>query len=289
MAKYYYNQNNYDYVKYDNPSTKNRIETIKTSGCGVCSSCMVFNNLSGKEMYTVPQMAKFSLSHGCRDNSGTNVAKLLKALCKANKAFSYTTTNDEAKLVAHLKKGGIAIANQGNKYNIFSTAGHFVVAYKMNGKNIEVLDPQMYSGKYNAYSRPKRIVKKTSTGCVVSQKEIGKATADRNPAYYLVTYTKPKPVIKAPKIPNGTYVLTNERGVYKGVGASSGRKKVKDLTAAGKKAATSSKGAADAYLKAKTAVTITETKVASSGNLWAHIPSGWICVWEKNKNKKFVK
>lgn len=288
MAKFYYNQNNYDKVSYDNPKTKKK-ETVASSGCGVCSACMTFNNLCGKELYTVSKMAKFSLSHDCRDNSGTNVEKLLTELCKKHKEFSFKITDDENKLVAHLKKGGIAIANQGDKYNVFSTAGHFVVAYKMNGKNIEVLDPQMYSGKYNAYKRPQRIVKKTSTGCVVSVTQMGKATADRPKAYFLVTYTKPKPKVKAPTIKAGSYTLTNERGIYKGVGANSGRKKVKDLTSMGKKYATSKKANDYAYLKAKTPITISETKLASSGNLWAKIPSGWFCVWEKDKNKKFVK
>lgn len=288
MAKFYYNQNNYDKVSYDNPNTKKK-ETVATSGCGVCSSCMVLNNLSGKELYTVSEMAKFSLSHGCRNNSGTNVEKLLTELCKKHKEFSFKITNDEDKLVAHLKKGGIAIANQGDKYNVFSTAGHFVVAYKMDGKNIEVLDPQMYSGKYDAYNRPQHIVKKTSTGCVVSVTQMGKATADRPKAYFLVTYTKPKPKVKAPTIKAGSYTLTNERGIYKGVGADSGRKKVKDLTSMGKQYATSKKANDDAYLKANTTVSISETKLASSGNLWAKIPSGWFCVWEKDKNKKFVK
>lgn len=285
---YYYNQEHYNSVGYDNPNTKKK-ETIKTSGCGVCSSCMVFNNLAGKELYTVAKMAKFSLSHGCRDNYGTNVKKLLTELCKANKGFSFTTTTNENKLVAHLKKGGMAIANQGNVYNVFSTAGHFVVAYKMKGKNIQVLDPQMYSGKYDAYSRPKRIVKKTDTGCIINVTQMGKATADRNPAYYLVSYVKPKPKHKVPKIKTGVYTLTNERGIYKGAGAATGRKKVKDLTANGRQFATSKKLTDNAFLKAGTRVNVLSTKLISSGNLWAEIPSGWFCIWEADKNKKFVK
>lgn len=285
---YYYNQENYNSVGYDNPSTSKK-ETIKTSGCGVCSACMVFNNLAGKELYTVAQMAKFSLSNGCRDNYGTNVKSLLTALCKANKAFSFTTTTDESKLVAHLKKGGMAIANQGDSYNVFSTAGHFVVAYKMSGNNIQVLDPQMYNGKYDAYSRPSRIVKKTDTGCIVSPAQMGKATADRNPAYYLITYTKPVVKYKAPTIKTGVYTLTNVRGIYKGAGAATGRKKVKDLTTNGKKFATSKKSSDNAFLKAGTRVNILRTKLISTGNLWAEIPSGWFCVWEKASNKKFIK
>ncbi|MGN0521047.1 MAG: C39 family peptidase [Eubacterium sp.] len=283
---YYYNQNDYESVNYDRSGTT-VIETVKSSGCGVCSACMVFNNLIGKELYTVKEMAAFSLKNGARDSSGTNMKTLLTALCKANPTFSFTTTSDEDKLITHIKNGGMAIANQGDAYNVFSTAGHFVVAYRMSGNNIEILDPQMYSGKYDAYSRPERIVKKTENGCIVSKAEINKATQDRSPAYFLVSYKKPEP--KAPTIKTGTYTLTNVRGVYKGYGAKTGRKKVSALTADGKKNATSTKSTADAYLKAGTKVTILETKLLDTGNLWAKIPSGYICIWERNIDKTFVK
>ncbi|MCM1115749.1 MAG: hypothetical protein NC397_09655 [Clostridium sp.] len=188
---YYYNQMDYDSIAYDNKSTSKK-ETVKTSGCGVCAACIAFNNLCNKELYSVKKMAEFSVSNGARDNSGTNMETLIKALCKKNPDFKYSTTTSEDALVKHLKAGGMAICNQGDSYNVFSTAGHFVVAYKMSGSNIEVLDPQMYSGKYDSYSRPDRIVKKTTNGCIVTPTEMGKATADRNPAYFLITYNKPK-------------------------------------------------------------------------------------------------
>lgn len=285
---FYYNQNDYPNVNYDRPNTA-VVETVKTSGCGVVTACTVFNSLIGKELYTVSQMAKFSIDNGARDNSGTNMLTLLKALCRKNPDFSFVTTTSENQLVAHIKKGGIAICNQGDAYNVFSTAGHYVIAYKMSGKNIEVLDPQMYAGKYDAYNRPQRIVKKTANGCVVSVNQMGKATADRNPAYYLVTYTKPKTASKAPSIAVGqTYTLKAIRGIYNGVGAASGRKKVKNLTADGRKHATFKGLERNAYLKMGTKVTITEKRFDAAGNLWAKIPSGWFVAYQKAINMSFV-
>ena len=140
---FYYNQNNYSNVKYDNPSTS-RIENISTSGCGVAAACIVLNTLAGKELYSIKAMADFSLKNCARDNSGTNMLTLLKALCRENKAFTYRTTNSIDELKKHLRNGGMAIANQGDCYNVFSTAGHYVVPWKMNGNNINVVDPQMY-------------------------------------------------------------------------------------------------------------------------------------------------
>ena len=55
------------------------------------------------------------------------------------------------------------------------------------------------------------------------------------------------------------------------------------------KSATSKKKDDAAYLKAGTAVSVLETKLISTGNLWARIPSGWLCVWEYEKDKLFIK
>lgn len=96
-------------------------------------------------------------------------------------------------------------------------------------------------------------------------------------------------IVTAPNVENGTYSLTNVRGIYKGAGAKTGRKKVKALTADAKKSATSKKSGDDAYLKAGTRVTVLQTKLISSGNLWAQIPSGWLCAWESDKDKLFLK
>ena len=87
----------------------------------------------------------------------------------------------------------------------------------------------------------------------------------------------------APTIKPANYTLTNVRGVYNGWGSATGRKKVKDLTADGKKHAVSKKNNAEAFLLAGTRVTVKETKLLSSGNLWARIPSGYICIWDKEK------
>lgn len=187
---YYFNQNNYGDVSYNKPNgTK---ATVKSGGCGVVSATIAFDTLAQEELYDVPEMAKFSKGCGARTNDGTNESVLLNALCKVNKGFSWRGTSDVKLLVEHLTKGGIAICNQGSSYNVFSTGGHYVVAYGMDGKNIKVADPSMYSGKYDKSPRPKRIVKKTAYGCIVKPSQMKKATADRSPSYYLISYKKEK-------------------------------------------------------------------------------------------------
>lgn len=272
---------NYGNIKYDNKSTT-KIEMLDTAGCGPVSACIAINNLAGRELYTVSQMAQLSLSCGARDNSGTNESTLLKAICKANPDFSFSTTNDESKVVTHLKNGGVVIANQGDAYNVFSSAGHFVVLYRMVGNDIEVLDPQLYAGKYDAFSRKSRIVKKTDYGCIVSVSELAKATADRSPAYFLISYAKsksaPKPTVRFDA--GSTYVLTTDLNVRAGAGTTYKIKKVSALTADGKKNATSTKGTDDAVLRKGTRVTAQKV-IPSGDDIWLQIPSGYIAVYYK--------
>lgn len=191
---YYYNQNDYPNEQYNKPDgTK---ATIASSGCGVVSACIAVNNACGKELYTVKQMRDLAQSSGARISNGTDMDKLLKAVCKAHPEFSFKATQMNAELLSHLKNGGKAVINQGDIYNVFSTAGHFVAAVQLFDNNVvDVYDPQMYSGKYQQYNRPKRIVLATKYGARVKINEISKATQDRNPCYWLITY-KPKTTAK---------------------------------------------------------------------------------------------
>ena len=96
-------------------------------------------------------------------------------------------------------------------------------------------------------------------------------------------------VSNPPFVATGVYKLTNVRGIYNGWGASTKRKKVKDVTEDAKKHCACTKNNAEAFLLAETNVSIKETKTLPSGNLWARIPSGYICIWEEDKNKLFIK
>lgn len=186
--QYYYNQKYYSDVKYDNLSTSG-IESIASSGCGVCSVAMVVNNMAGKQLCSVASLARFSVANGGRDSGGTNMYALLSAVCKANTHFSYKVTGDKQALLNHLKSGKMAIINQGDSYSVFSNGGHFVVAYKAVENNIEVFDPLVYDGKYTSGVKATRVIGATSRGCIVSIDEVVKATCDRNPGYFLIYYS----------------------------------------------------------------------------------------------------
>lgn len=280
MSKiYYFNQLNYGNTPYNKPNGTHA--TVKSGGCGVVSATIVFDTLAGKELYTPPTMAKFSIAHGARTNDGTNEATLLNALCKANNGFSWRGTRDVNELVKHLQTGGMAICNQGSAYNVFSTAGHYVVAYGMDGKNIEVADPSNTSTKYDKYNRPKRIVKKTQYGCIVKPKEMQKATADRYPSYYLITYKGDEPM----NIKVGDKVtLTNNNVCYK----SASKKNPYALSEISK-----FYGDNKAQLKKGRTCTVKAVDKLGNGNIWLKIEVNdnpvYIIAYDKKKNTWYVK
>lgn len=182
---YYYNQRNYSNIKY--PSKNHPNATISSSGCGVCSVAICINTLAQKELYTISSLTKLALNSGAREAEGTNVSTLLKAINKEHNEFTFSTTNYESVLYNHLKNGGLAIANQGDAYNVFSSQGHFVACVGIENNYIKVYDVYMYDGKYSQSPRNKRIIKPLNYGCVVSLTEIDKACGDRNPSYYLIS------------------------------------------------------------------------------------------------------
>lgn len=189
MKLYYFNQLK-SKLTYNKPDGTKK--TIASSGCGVVSACIVMNTLAQKDLVTIKKIRDLAINSGARTNDGTNEYALLNAIVHNYDGFSFKTSRSVDDLIKHLKKGGMAICNQGKAYDVFSNAGHYVVAYKMVGDNIQVVDPSWTATKYDKGKRPERIVKKSEYGCIVKPSIMALATQDRSPCYYLVSYSKPK-------------------------------------------------------------------------------------------------
>lgn len=86
----------------------------------------------------------------------------------------------------------------------------------------------------------------------------------------------------------GTYQVISPRYVRTGPGTEYPIKKVKDLTADGKKNATSKKANADAQYKKGTKFTAYEMVLGKNGSIWSKTPSGYVCV-ESSKGVAYCK
>ena len=267
---FFYNQNNYGNVDYSKPDGS--YATVKSGGCGVCSALMVLNNLYGREVMTVAQMAKFSQNCGARIMDGTNMTTLMNALCDKYD-IKYKATIYDKELLQCLKEGGMAVINQGDDYEVFSSAGHFVAGYKLaSADTVIVLDPDLRDGKYQRSPKCERIVKQVGNEIYAKIGQIGLATQDRNPCYFLVTFTgkRNKPSMKAGQ----TVKLTKRAKLYNGNSAATGVRKIRDFS--------KFDCSAEAIIKAGAKFQVDKVLTKPNGNIWAYNAqyNGWICVYD---------
>ena len=130
-------------------STKNKTQTMKSSGCGPTACAMVVTASKGTILPTT--MAKLFVDNGYRTpNSGTSWG-----------AFSFTadyfgfneyyTTTDYNKAMDYLGKGYYVIASCSS--GLFTTSGHFIVLTGLSGNTINIYDPYLYDKKFETASR----------------------------------------------------------------------------------------------------------------------------------------
>lgn len=134
-------------------------ETIKSSGCGICSAAMVISNLTDTYI-DPPKMAEYSVKNGFRiDGVGTShslypaIAKKYSLLC--------SQVSDINKAIECVKKGGMVVCSTlGGANKLFSTGGHLFLMTSYNGKECEFYDTDNYSGKYKTEYRKTRCYEK---------------------------------------------------------------------------------------------------------------------------------
>ena len=167
--------------------------TIYSSGCGPASLCNALR-AAGIADVGLQTMCAFAVSAGARVPGGTDMHTLLRAASKKYN-FVYRETSKNVELLAHLKAGGTAILHCGNAHKLFSNGGHFVAAIAASGQTVTVLDSYWYSGKYTASALRRQHAHVVQKGVVrASIDQIGKATADRSPSYYLIAKKADKEV-----------------------------------------------------------------------------------------------
>ena len=213
--------------------------TIYNAGCGPASLCNALDAL-GLGSYTVKRMCTYSTSVGARVDGGTDMHVLLRHA--ANRyGFTYRTSNKNAELADHLRSGGVAIMNQGNRYGVFANGGHYVCAVAIdNNDRVTIIDSYWNSTKYRTW--PKYHAKsKVLSRCIVTTPLYwcGRATVDRSPSYYLIS----KPTKNAQEsVERNTDTMTETEV-----------RKLIDTVAEEKAKQTVSQWAADAWIAAKNA------------------------------------
>lgn len=159
----YLNQRDYRNVPYyhnvANGGVPEERRWISTSGCGICSVCMIVEHLTTHSL-PLQECIKLSERSGANRNIGTRMLSLGPLVAELY-GLEFEATNDVQRLLAHLRNGGEAAVNVGGDHDdhigLFAHKGHYIVAVSTDGEEICILDPSYEVGKFEEEGRKGKV------------------------------------------------------------------------------------------------------------------------------------
>ena len=123
-------------------------QTIGSSGCGVASAAMIIDSIVGN--VSVTELADTFVANGYRSaNSGTYWSAYRAVADQFN--IEYQETDNFDTMINLLRYNYYIIASCGN--GLFTSGGHYIVLYGIDGDTIKIYDPYLYSGKFETSTR----------------------------------------------------------------------------------------------------------------------------------------
>lgn len=150
----YLNQLDYRHIHYEhnvnNGGVPQERRNVATSGCGICSACMVVDHLTNDHL-SIEECIRLAYKAGANCNVGTRMLILGPALAdRFHLNFKGTKDMDEVK--ACLQNGGRVVINVAGNHDdyvgLYSHIGHYILAIAYDGKELCILDPAYKEGKY---------------------------------------------------------------------------------------------------------------------------------------------
>lgn len=129
-------------------STGNKTQTIGSSGCGPTSAAMIVSSIKGN--ITPDVMADLFVENGYRSaNNGTYWSAYRAVADEFDIGYQETSKFDTAMNL--LKNNNYLVCSVGN--GLFTTGGHYIVIYGIEGNDLKIYDPYLYSGKFETSTR----------------------------------------------------------------------------------------------------------------------------------------
>lgn len=123
-------------------------QTIGSSGCGVASAAMIIDSIVGN--VSVTELADVFVDNGYRSaNAGTYWSAYRAVADQFD--IEYTETDNFDEMINLLRNNHYIIASCGN--GLFTSGGHYIVLYGIDGNTIKIYDPYLYSGKFETSTR----------------------------------------------------------------------------------------------------------------------------------------
>ena len=143
---------------YPYTSTNNKNQTIGSSGCGVASATMIIDSIVGNVSTT--DIADTFVKYGYRStNNGTYWSAYRAIADEFN--IEYQETSNFSVMLEMLKNNNYVIASVGN--GLFTTGGHYIMIYGVEGDNLKIYDPYLYAGKFETSTRRGKVTVKGNT------------------------------------------------------------------------------------------------------------------------------
>lgn len=138
--------------------TGNSSQTIGSSGCGVASAAMIIDSIVGN--VSVTELADTFVKNGYRSaNSGTYWSAYRAIADEFD--IEYTETSNFDTIINLLQNNHYIIASCGN--GLFTSNGHYIVLYGIEGNTIKIYDPYLYAGKFDTSTRRGKAIVKGNT------------------------------------------------------------------------------------------------------------------------------
>ena len=187
----YINQNDYPDVSYptnaSDPESKSYKEgTIASSGCGLCSLCMVVDQLTLRKLDLI-ECRDLSIASQANLKVGTNM-KVLGPIVAEMYGLDFARSESDEEMIECLYNGGKVIINVGGDHDdhigVFSDVGHYITAIGIDNGYIKILDPAYRKGKYDIEGRKGKVIDKDGILFTTAQ-VLHEDTENRRPRYYL--------------------------------------------------------------------------------------------------------
>lgn len=149
----YYSQIDSRWKKDIYSSVGDYSQTIGSSGCGPTSAAIVVSSIKGN--ITPKEMADLYVQYGYRSkNSGTYWSAFKWTADVFN--IEYKETGNLNNAINALKDNNYVVVSCGA--GLFTYGGHYIVIVGVDGDNLKIYDPYLYSGKFDVSTRRGKVV-----------------------------------------------------------------------------------------------------------------------------------
>ena len=148
----YYSQIDSRWKNLPYSATGNKSQTVGSSGCGPTSAAMVISTIKG--IVYPNEMADLYVKNGFRSaNNGTYLSAFEWTANKYGIEFSRVYSVDN--MINLLRNNYMVIVSVSD--GLFTTGGHIMVVYGIDGNTLKIYDPYLYNGKFNVYGRQGKV------------------------------------------------------------------------------------------------------------------------------------